>query len=236
MSTNIDDLYKSKPFYKKPGWHHFMTALKHTAKFLFNWLIIPGAIVFLILIGVNACKRYNAEADNFQERVEACGDSLNYQFPHRKVLIYDIIRPVYAYPDKYELWLKNEYGVQNVYVDKNIVTLHIDPTIKSNYCKVTLIKLKGRLVSYHESEQIKETDGNGHYTGKSYWYRKTNNTGIRDDKPIEDRTNYFDGEYYWCNVYLPNLKQKHYDDAEGFPKQRYIKYMCKQIDVYVKEV
>lgn len=234
MSSNVNDLYKTKPFYKKPGWHRFINNSKSFLRLFFLWVIIPSSVLFIILFGVDSCKRHYAESDKFQERVELCGDSLNYLFPHRKILTYDIIKPVQAYPDKYEIWLKNEQGVQNVYVDKNKITLHVDSTVESNYCKVTLIKLKGRLVAYHESEEIKETDGNGHYTGNHYWHRKTNNAGIRDDKPIETRTNYFDGEHYWYNVYIPNLKQKYYDSTEGFPKQRYIKYMCKQIDVYVK--
>ena len=165
------------------------------------------------------------DEEKYNGILKSYADSINHIYPSTKILRYEIVKPITSDAHAYHIWVKDENNkVFNIYIDKTITHIHIDKNTKQNVCVVTLRKYKGRLVKYFVYQQADETDGNGHIVSH-YWPRKTNEIGIRDDKPVEIGSDVFD-----------RLKQHYYDETEGFPKKRYIKYMAKKFDLYINEL
>ena len=228
MSKNLDisnGMYKRKPWVTPSQVWYFI-----------KWMFVIFVPVSLLCWGVYSCNERAVYEEKYDNILKSYADSINHIYPSTKILRYEIVKPITSDAHAYHIWVKDENNkVFNIYIDKTITHIHIDKNTKQNVCVVTLRKYKGRLVKYFVYQQADETDGNGHIVSH-YWPRKTNEIGIRDDKPVEIGSDVFDGEQIWYSIQCNRLKQYYYDETEGFPKKRYIKYMAKNFDLNINEV
>ena len=198
------------------------------------WLFIGCVGIALIYYPISCTNRYSNE---YQKIVESYNDTIRKTFPTVKTVHYTIVNSIKSDKEEYHVWVKAENGnTYSISFPKNKCAIHIINN-DSAYCVVRLRKYKGYLM-YYNAHTHELCDENNPQLRTSYYHRRTNEFGLRDDKPANVQYDYFDGHEVWYKFNA--IKLIDYWNNQPFtsepPKPPYsVRYFNSHTDIYVNK-
>lgn len=197
-------------------------------------------ILGIFLIGVvictplSCCRKYYKKYNSY---VNSYVDTINKTYPATKILEYTITGTISSNIHNYNVWVKGKNGnIYNITIPKNKCTVHMTND-SIGKCIVILHKYKGLLAYYDGHKHEEGSKENGTYS--SWRHRKSNEFGLRDDKPAEVQYNYFNGYEIWYKFDAPKLVKYWKEEqvwTSSYRPTYGVRYFNSQTHIYVNQI
>lgn len=198
------------------------------------WLFVVCLLGIIIYYPISCSVTHSNE---YEKIVESYNDTIRKTFPTVKTVHYTIVNNIKSDKEEYHVWVKAENGnTYSISFPKNKCAVHIINN-DSAYCVVRLRKYKGYLM-YYDAHQHDTHDDDNPQIIRRYYHRKTNEFGLRDDKPSNVQYDYFDGYEVWYRFNATRLID--YWNNQPFTsdpmKPPYcVRYFNSHTDIYVNK-
>lgn len=198
--------------------------------------IIPiFAICAAIYIPLSCQSKYS---EIYNSYVNSYADTINKTYPVSKILEYTITGTVSSNIHNYSVWVKGKNGdMYNLTIPKSKCVVHMTNDSVGK-CIVILHKYKGLLACFNGHTDESGSKENGTYT--SWIHRKSNEFGLRDDKPDNVPYDYFiNGNEIWYKFDAPKLINYWKDEhiwKKSYTPTYSIRYFNSQTHIYVNKI